>query len=42
MVDRNILRLTPALVTAAAPAGIGSPDLDLERLASGSWATNDQ
>jgi hypothetical protein len=32
MVARNILRLTPALVTAAVPAGIASPDLDLERL----------
>ncbi len=32
VVVRNILRLTPALVTTAVPAGIASPDLDLERL----------
>jgi flavin-dependent dehydrogenase len=32
MVVRNILRLTPALVTTAVPAGIASPELDLERL----------
>jgi flavin-dependent dehydrogenase len=32
VVVRNILRLRPAVVTHSAPAGIGAPDLDLERL----------
>ncbi len=32
VVVRNILRLRPAVVTQAAPTGIGAPDLDLEHL----------
>jgi flavin-dependent dehydrogenase len=32
VVVRNILRLRPAVVTQAVPAGIGAPDLDLEQL----------